>query len=81
MEVALLVFYGALLLITPAFAGLISGRLPIEISTRGARFAEGADRSADLNEIDIRRLEQTASNLADDLFEARAEIEELRRDR
>jgi hypothetical protein len=37
LEVALLVFYGCLLLLTPAFSGLIRGRLPIEISTRGAK--------------------------------------------
>lgn len=40
LEVSLLAFYGCLLLITPAFSGLIRGRLPIEISTRGAKFAE-----------------------------------------
>jgi hypothetical protein len=46
LEVALLVFYGGLLLITPAFSGLIRGRLPTEISARGAKFSEEADRSA-----------------------------------
>lgn len=45
LEVSLLAFYACLLLITPAFSGLIRGRLPIEISTRGARFAEEADHS------------------------------------
>ena len=78
LEVALLVFYGSLLLITPAFSGLIRGRLPIEISTRGARFAEEADQSAESNEAAIRKLEQIASSLTDDLTEAKAEIEELK---
>ena len=36
LEVGLLAFYGGLLLITPAFSGLVRGRLPIEISARGA---------------------------------------------
>ena len=78
LEIALLTFYGALLLITPAFSGLIRGRLPIEISTRGARFAEEADQSTESNEAAIRKLEQTASSLTDDLAEAKAEIEELK---
>jgi hypothetical protein len=78
LEVALLVFYGALLLITPAFSGLIRGRLPIEISTRGARFAVEADQSTESNEAAIRKLEQIASSLTDDLTEAKAEIEELK---
>lgn len=79
LEVALLVFYGGLLIVTPAFSGLIQGRLPIEISTRGARFAEEADQSTESNEAAIRKLEQTASSLTDDLTEAKAEIEELKR--
>jgi hypothetical protein len=74
-----MIFYGWLLFATPVFSGLIRGRLPVEISTRGAKFAEGADRSADLNETDIRRLERTVSYLADDLVEARAEIHKLKR--
>lgn len=40
LEVALAAFYGLLLLVTPVYAGLAAGRLPIEISTRGAKFAE-----------------------------------------
>jgi hypothetical protein len=78
LEVALLVFYGALLLITPAFSGVIRGRLPIEISTRGARFAEEADQSTEANEAAIQELDQIASSLTDDLTEAKAEIEELK---
>jgi hypothetical protein len=40
LEVALLVFYGGFLLLTPAFWGLIRGRLPTEISSRGAKYTE-----------------------------------------
>jgi hypothetical protein len=42
LEVALAVFYGCLLLVTPAYSGVVAGRLPIEISTRGAKFAAEA---------------------------------------
>lgn len=40
VEIFLLVFYGGLLVGTPAFRGLIGGRLPTKISARGAEFAE-----------------------------------------
>lgn len=77
LEVALLVFYGVLLLITPAYLGLIRGRLPIEISTRGAKFAEGADRWTALDEAAIRNLEEIVDELAETLTEAEIEIERL----
>jgi hypothetical protein len=65
LQVALLVFYGGLLLITPAISGLVMGRLPIEISTRGARFAEEADQSDELVEATIRELSSDIRHLAD----------------
>lgn len=77
LEVALLAFYGCLLLITPAFAGLIRGRLPIEISTRGAKFAEEAGHSAALDEVTIRRLEKTIDDLAQALADAQIKIVRL----
>lgn len=78
LEVALLVFYGVLLLVTPAFLGLTRGRLPIEISTRGAKFAEGADQSANRNEADIRRLRAAVGNLDEALTTANVEIKGLK---
>ncbi len=78
LEVALLVFYGSLLLITPAFSGLARGRLPIEISARGAKFAEEADRSAELGEAAIERLEEEVSYLTEQLRHATTEIDQLR---
>lgn len=80
LEVALLVFYGALLLITPAFSGLIRGQLPIEISTRGAKFADEADRSTLVNETAIEELERRHDRLAEDLFLATAAIDKLKKD-
>ncbi|HEV2791493.1 MAG TPA: hypothetical protein VGV69_09380 [Solirubrobacterales bacterium] len=78
LEVALLVFYGSLLLITPAFSGLARGRLPIEISMRGAKFAEGADSSAEVTQTTIAELEQTTTYLADALTRADIEIGHLK---
>jgi len=77
LEVALLVFYGVLLLITPTFSGLIRGRLPTEISTRGAKFAEEADYSAEQDEAAIERLQETTTKLARALTDAHVEIRRL----
>lgn len=78
LEVSLLAFYSCLLLITPAFSGLVRGRLPVEISTRGAKFAEEADQSAELTDTKIKGLEKTTDALAERLADAHAEIEQLR---
>jgi len=77
LELALISFYSGLLLVTPAISGLIDGRLPIEISTRGARFAEEANGTAKEEEEAIRALEATTSELAQALTDAQAEIERL----
>jgi hypothetical protein len=77
LQVALLVFYGLLLLITPVFSGLIHGRLPIEISTRGAKFAEGAERSTKLDEAAIGRLEGTIAELEQALASTEIETKRL----
>jgi hypothetical protein len=78
LEVALLVFYGVLLLATPVFSGLIRGRLPIEISTRGAKFASETDQAADRDEAAIRELERSFDNLADVLAKVRVDVEQLK---
>jgi hypothetical protein len=51
VEVALLAFYGGLLLLTSAFAGLFRGRLPSEISTKGAKYEEEVKRSDENTEL------------------------------
>ncbi|HET7418388.1 MAG TPA: hypothetical protein VFJ61_12265 [Solirubrobacterales bacterium] len=79
LEVALLTFYGWLLLVTPAFSGVVRGRLPIEISTRGAKFAEEASESTKVTRQALERLEETTKSLADDLVEANREIDHLKR--
>jgi hypothetical protein len=77
LEVALAVFYGFLLLVTPAFSGLTRGRLPIEISTRGAKFAEKSDRSAEVAKGEIEKLEQTTKALGYGLANANLKIKRL----
>ncbi|MGN6557372.1 MAG: hypothetical protein ACTHLH_05100 [Solirubrobacterales bacterium] len=77
LEIALLVFYSGLLLITPAFSGLIRGRLPIEISVRGARFVEEANQTERLNEAAIEKLEKTISQLAGELRNTEAEVKHI----
>jgi len=81
LEIALMVFYGGLLLITPTFSGLVRGRLPIEISSRGARFAEETDRTAELDLAAIRELEQTTTQLAEEVIATNLEIEGLKKNR
>jgi hypothetical protein len=78
LEVALMVFYGDLLLITPAFAGLLRGRLPIEISTRGAKFAEETDQIAAREEAAIKRLDRTIEWLEQELSNTHIELEQLK---
>lgn len=78
LEVALLIFYGGLLLATPAFSGLIRGRLPVEISTRGAKFADEADRSTELATTAIETLDLRIREIDDGLTEARADIDHFK---
>jgi hypothetical protein len=74
-----MVFYGDLLLVTPAFSGLVRGRLPIEISTRGAKFAEEVDQSAAENEATFKELELRVRSLAAALQTTTVEIERLKK--
>lgn len=78
LEIALIVFYSSLLLITPAFSALAWGRLPTEISTRGARFAEGSNQSTERNEADIRKLEAAINDFDEALATANVEIDRLK---
>lgn len=78
LEVALLVFYGGLLLITPAFAGLARGRLPIEISTRGAKFVNEVGQSTEADEDATKVVERRVDDLAEELAEIWVEIDQLK---
>ena len=80
LEVALAAFYGCLLLATPAYSGLVLGRLPIEISTRGAKFAAEATQTAERDEETISELRLNVSQVVDGLTEAMIEIDRLNRE-
>jgi hypothetical protein len=80
LEVALAAFYGCLLVATPAYSGLVLGRLPIEISTRGAKFAGEADQTVERDEATIRKLERGIAELDAGLSDAQIDIDLLKRD-
>lgn len=63
LEIALMFFYGTLLLVTPAFSGL--------------KFVEEADQSAARDAAAIRELEETARDLEQRLTETDLEIRRL----
>lgn len=75
LEVALAAFYGLLLLATPAYSGMVMGRLPTEISTRGAKFASEAEHAVERDEATIRRLERGIAELRIGLSKAQAKID------
>jgi hypothetical protein len=78
LEIALFAYYGSLLLVTPTFSGLAWGRLPTEISTRGANFAEDAGQLVESDEATSRKLEGELKELGDEMTEVRLEISYLR---
>ncbi len=78
LGVALAAFYGCLLVATPAYSGLVLGRLPIEISTRGATFASEADQTVERDEGRIRKLEGDIADLEARLSDAEVEINLLK---
>jgi len=80
LEIALAAFYGCLLLVTPTYSGVVAGRLPIEISTRGAKFAAEADLTAERDEEIISEMRLNIGQVVDGLTEAMMEIEQLKRD-
>jgi hypothetical protein len=63
VEILLALVYGGLLLLTPFFYGAMRGRLPIEISPRGAKWAVEAEEALDKAEKTIASLEAERSKL------------------
>jgi hypothetical protein len=70
LEVALLVFYGGLVLLTPFVYGAIRGRVPLEVSARGAKFADEADES-------IKETQKLAGGLKERLTKVEGDIARL----
>ena len=71
-----MVLYGGLLVLTPVFYGVLLGRLPTEISHRGARWSEVADEALGTFENAINSLQIDSSDLRAKLVQ-----QELRLDR
>jgi hypothetical protein len=76
LERSLVFFYGFLLLFVPLLRAL-GGELPIELSTRGARYADASETA--LEELDARLAE--AERLLDETLEFVDEMAELESDR
>lgn len=62
----------------PAFSGLIRGRLPIEISIRGTKFADETGRSAKRDEAAIQAVEQRLDRINDRLTFLKIELDDLK---
>jgi hypothetical protein len=77
LEVGLVVFYAGLLLLTPAFSGMIRGRLPSEISARGAKFAEEVDQSVKIAQDGVDRQAEKSIELETQIARARLNIDQL----
>jgi hypothetical protein len=88
VQLTLLFFYGALLLLVPLVRAVSGGELPIELSMRGARFAEA--KLTDASGETVERLEEAEASLdalseqvargnqvEDELRELRQEVDAL----
>lgn len=58
LEILLALVYGGLLLLTPFFHGVLNGRMPIEISHRGAKWQSDVEERLREAEEEITRLEK-----------------------
>jgi hypothetical protein len=77
LEVGLGVFFGGLLLLTPAFVGIIRGRLPMEMSLRGWKFGEEAVATDKVMQESIRKIETRLDIVEPDLTRATLRIKQL----
>jgi len=77
IEVGVLLFYGGLVVLTPVFRGMILGRLPIEISARGAKFAEEVDESIGATQALVAAHQQQIAALETQALRSRLNIDQL----
>lgn len=78
VELLLATVFAALLLLTPLLQGVLNGRLPTEITARGAKYEEVSD-SLKAAETRIGKLEETLASTAAAAFAAKADIDQLRK--
>lgn len=81
LEIFLVVFYGGLLIVVPAYRGLVSGRLPIEVSARGAKFAEETADSIEATQEVVSELEQGLQAVEASAMRARLNIDQIAREK
>ena len=77
VEVGLAVVYGGLLLLTPLFFGLVQGKLPVEISHRGAKWQEAANDTIEKLTTSVQTLQQESTDLRAKLVEQELQIRGL----
>lgn len=65
LEILLALVYSGLLLLMPFFQGVLYGRLPVELSHRGARWPEAAEES-------LREAEEEVAQLTAELDKLRS---------
>lgn len=77
IEAGVLLFYGGLVVLTPVFRGVILGRLPIEISARGAKFAEEVDESIGATQALVAAHQEQIAALETQALRSRLNIDQL----
>lgn len=77
LEIGLVAFYGGLLLLTPLFRGVIDGQLPIEISARGAKFAENVAGSLKDTQATVEDFGKQLSSTRGDLLLTQLALRDL----
>lgn len=77
LEIFLLVFYGGLLVLVPLYRGLVGGRLPTEISARGAKFAEEAAGSIEATQELVEELDGRLRSVEAGVLRARLDIDRI----
>jgi hypothetical protein len=77
VEIGLGAFYAGLLILLPAYRGIINGKLPTSISSRGAEFAEAVDWSLEKTQDSVEDLQAQVRDLDGRMGVARLRIDEL----
>lgn len=77
LEVGVILFYGGLIILTPVFRGAVLGRLPIEISARGAKFAQEVDESLEATQQLVEAHQDQLDDIEKRAIRARLNLDQL----
>jgi hypothetical protein len=77
LEVGVLLFYGGLIVLTPVFRGAVLGKLPIEISARGAKFAEDVDETIGTTQQLMAKQQERLEAMEKSMLRARLNIDQI----